>query len=181
LECSNDYLEIFFLNFKEAITQSMTMLAGHSKTVFVGQNVRYDGQAQFDTFSGVQMERRIELPVAEDFQMGFCIGLSLQGYIPISFYPRIDFLLLACNQLVNHLDKIPMMSSYQPKVIIRTTVGQTKPLNAGLQHTQNHTEALRLMLKTVRVDEVRTPDEVFSAYEGALQSKYSTLIVENPC
>jgi len=170
-----------FLTFKQAITDSMTMLAKHPKAVFVGQNVRYDGQAAWDTFSGVPMGKRIEMPVAEDFQLGFCIGLSLQGYIPISFYPRIDFLILACNQLVNHLDKIPMMSDYQPKVLIRTTVGQKNPLDAGLQHTQNHTEALKLMLNTIQVYEVRTPEEVTDAYLYAYGSLASTLIIENPC
>lgn len=169
------------LTFKQAVTDAMTMLAKHHKTVFVGQSVKYDGQAQFDTFSGVPMEKRIEMPVAEDFQLGFCTGLSLQGYLPVSFYPRMDFLILACNQLVNHLDKIPLMTGYRPKVIIRTVVGQTKPLNAGLQHTQDHTEALRLMLKTVRVDQIQRPDEVMPAYQCALESEYSTIIVENPC
>lgn len=169
------------MNFKESITQSMTMLSQHPKTLFVGQSVKYDGQAQFETFSGIPMEKRIEMPVAEDFQMGFCTGLALKGFIPISFYPRMDFLLLAANQLVNHLDKIPLMSGYRPKVIIRTCVGQKKPLDAGLQHTQNHTEAFRLMLKTIRVDEVKTPEEVISAYQRAIMSESSTLVVENPC
>lgn len=159
----------------------MTMLSQHPKTLFVGQSVKYDGQAQFETFSGIPMEKRIEMPVAEDFQMGFCTGLALKGFIPISFYPRMDFLLLAANQLVNHLDKIPLMSGYRPKVIIRTCVGQKKPLDAGLQHTQNHTEAFRLMLKTIRVDEVKTPEEVISAYQRAIMSESSTLVVENPC
>lgn len=170
----------YVLSFKQATTDAMTWLAQHPKTVFIGQSVAYDGQAQFDTFSGVPMEKRIEMPVAEDFQLGFCTGLSLQGYIPISFYPRMDFLLLALNQLVNHLDKIPLMSGYRPKVIIRTCVGQTKPLNAGLQHTQDHTEAFRLMLNTVRADQIQHADEVMPAYQRAIDSNHSTIIVENP-
>jgi pyruvate/2-oxoglutarate/acetoin dehydrogenase E1 component len=167
-------------SFKQAITESMTILGRIPKVLFVGQSVKYDGQAQFDTFSGVPVEKRIEMPVAEDFQLGFCTGLSLQGYLPICFYPRMDFLILAANQLVNHLDKIPLMSGYKPKVIIRTVVGQIKPLNAGLQHTQDHTEALRLMLKTVKVDQICHADEVYSAYHRALEYEYSTIIVENP-
>lgn len=168
------------MNFKQAVTDAMTMLSQHQKTIFVGQSVRYDGQAQFDTFSGIPMDKRIEMPVAEDFQLGFCTGLSLQGYLPISFYPRFDFLLLAANQLVNHLDKIPLMSGYRPKVIIRTCVGKTKPLDAGLQHTQNYTEAFRNMLYTVWVEEVHKPEEVMKAYKKALDYKHSTIIVENP-
>ena len=169
------------MTFKQAVTDAMTMLSQQPKTLFVGQNVRYDGQAQFDTFAGVPMEQRIEMPVAEDFQLGFCTGLSLQGYLPISFYPRIDFLILACNQLVNHLDKIPLMSAYRPKVIIRTVVGNTKPLYAGLQHTQDHTDSFRIMLDTVRVDRIRYPHEAMPAYQRALDADDSTIIVEDPC
>jgi hypothetical protein len=40
------------------------------------------------------------------------IGLAMQGYVPITCYPRFDFLILAFNQLVNHLDKIRQMSPY---------------------------------------------------------------------
>ena len=42
--------------------------------------------------------------------MGLSLGLALQGFVPVSIYPRIDFLLSATNQLVNHLDKIRLMS-----------------------------------------------------------------------
>ena len=164
--------------YEQEITRAMTMLGQHEKTLFVGQSVRYDGQALFNTFSGVPMEKRIEMPVAEDFQMGFCTGLSLQGYIPISFYPRFDFLLLAVNQLVNHLDKIPMVSDWRPKVIIRTAVGATKPLDAGPQHTQDHTEAFRLMLNTVDVVTIDSHEVAFDAYQKALNSPRSTVMVE---
>ena len=53
--------------------------------------------------------------------MGISTGLALSGYVPVTCYPRFDFLLLAMNQLVNHLDKIRVMSNneFQPKVIIR--------------------------------------------------------------
>src|SRR3989304_767506 len=108
------------LPYSEQLTRSMSMLAEHPKTLFVGQSVRYDGQAMHKTFSSVPMDRRIEFPVAEDFQMGFCTGLALQGYIPVCCFPRMDFMLLACNQLVNHLDKIAIMSKFdwRPQVII---------------------------------------------------------------
>lgn len=166
------------LNYTDEVTRAMAMLATHPKTLFVGQQVRYDGQALFETFSDVPMDRRIEMPVAEDFQMGFCTGMALQGYIPICFFPRIDFLVLALNQLVNHLDKIPIMSGYRPKVIVRTAVGSTIPLNAGLQHTQDHTDALHSMLKTITVHRVTKPETVMPAYVRALESERSSLIVE---
>ena len=47
--------------------------------------------------------------------MGISTGLALNGFIPVSCYPRFDFLILALNQLVNHLDKLDKMSSKQLK------------------------------------------------------------------
>lgn len=156
----------------------MRLLAEREDTVFVGQSVRYDGAAIYHSLDGVPMEKRVEFPVVENLQFGYCTGLSLTGKLPICIFPRMDFMLYAMDQLVNHLDKLPIFG-WHPKVIIRCRVGQTKPLDAGPQHTQNHTEAFRLMLKTVKVLEVRAPGEVTQAYAIALQNKYSTLIVEN--
>ena len=157
----------------------MLMLAADPRTVFVGQSVRYDGAAIYHSLEGVPMEKRLEFPVVENLQLGYCTGLSLTGKLPICIYPRIDFMLLALDQLVNHLDKLPLFG-WQPKVIIRTTVGQKQPLDAGPQHTQNHTAAFRSMLTRVCVIEVRDEYEVKRAYENALAIPSSTLIVENP-
>lgn len=156
----------------------MTMLAKHPKTVFVGQAVRFDGQRANASFSGVPQGKRIEMPVCEDFQMGFCSGLALDGFIPISFYPRWDFLILAANQLVNHLDKMPLMGAFKPKVIIRTAVGAKFPLDPGHQHTQDHSRAFQRMLDTVKVIELRTAEQIFPTYQWALESKDSCVLVE---
>jgi len=163
------------LSYFHALTDSMTFLAEHPKTLFVGQGVKYDGQRMHASFSGVPMERRIEFPVAEDFQMGFCMGLALEGYIPVSVYPRMDFLLLAVNQLVNHLDKV---RQFNPKVIVRVAVGSEKPLNPGPQHTQDHSAALRSMLTTIPVFEILQPQDAVFTYRKALNYDYSSVVVE---
>jgi pyruvate/2-oxoglutarate/acetoin dehydrogenase E1 component len=168
-----------FMTYSQELTNAMAILAEHPKTLFVGQAVRFDGQAAYATFKDVPMDKRIEMPVCEDFQMGFCTGLAMQGFIPVSFYPRFDFLIMALNHLVNHLDKIPLMGGFRPKVIIRTAVGRSTPLNPGPQHTQNHTTALNLMLRTVRVFELFDTAHILPAYRYALAAKHSTLLVEH--
>lgn len=167
------------MDFHAEINKAMRRLAEDNRTVFIGQSVRYDGAAIFHTLEGVPMEKRLEFPVAENMQLGYCTGLSLTGKLPICIYPRMDFMLLALDQLVNHLDKLPMFG-WRPKVIIRARVGQKRPLDAGPQHTQNYSAVFELMLTTVRVVEVRRPEEVAPAYEAALERPFSTLIVENP-
>jgi len=158
----------------------MRLLADDPRVIFIGQNVAYPGNVVFDSLEGVPMQQRLELPVMEETQMGMSIGLSLMGYVPVSIYPRMDFLLLGMNQLVNHLDKIATMSNggYRPKVIIRTKVGSKVPLDAGLQHTQDYTEALQLMLTTVRVVRLTDPSQAISVYQEALVADVSTLVVE---
>jgi pyruvate/2-oxoglutarate/acetoin dehydrogenase E1 component len=166
-------------DFQKSVNQAMLMLADEENTVFVGQSVKYDGAAIFHSLKGIHQNKRLEMPVIEDFQLGFCTGLSLTGRLPICIYPRFDFMLLCMNQLINHLDKLPMWG-WKPKVIIRTRVGQKKPLDAGPQHTQNYTFPLRQMLSRIEVLEVRNPKHVLEAYSLALGNKHSTIVVENP-
>ncbi len=160
----------------------MAMLAADPRTLFVGQSIKWDGHALFRTLQSedgellVPQRKRIELPVAEEFQMGFSMGLAMEGYIPVSIFPRWDFLLIGANQLVNHLDKV---TSFAPKVIIRTTVGATIPLHSGPQHTQNHTDAFRLMLKNVKIMELLRAEDVMPTYAEAMNEPGSFLIVEH--
>lgn len=156
----------------------MRRLAERPEVFFYGQSVAYDGAAIHHSLEGVPMEKRIEMPVAEEFQLGYCIGRSLAGELPVCIYPRMDFMLLAVNQLVNHLDKLSLYG-WEPKMIIRTVIGKRRPLDAGPQHTQNYTEAFRMMLHNVQVREVRTPQEVAFTYQLAIDAKHSTVIVEN--
>lgn len=165
--------------FKAAVNDAMLMLAERDDTLFIGQSVKYDGAAIYDSLTGVPEDRRLEMPVIEDFQLGYCTGLSLTGKLPVCIYPRMDFLMLAMNQLVLHLDKLPAYG-WVPKVIIRCAVGQKTPLDAGPQHTNNFTYPLRQMLSMVNVLEVRKPEDVMTAYLWAAELKHSSLIVENP-
>jgi len=166
-------------DFATAVNDAMLMLAEDERTVFVGQSVRYDGAAIYESLRNVPVYKRLEFPVVENLQLGYCTGLSLTGKLPIGIFPRMDFMLLAMDQLVNHLDKLPQFG-WKPKVILRCRVGQKKPLDAGPQHTQNHRMAFDLMLTTVKSLEVNEPWQVLPAYRIALKSDLSHIIVENP-
>lgn len=170
------------MNFKEELAKAMSWLGDNSRTILIGQSVAYPGHLLFSTLEHIPMPKRIELPVTEEMQMGLSIGLALEGFIPVSIYPRIDFLILASNQLVNHLDKVEQMShgEFAPKVIIRTMIGSISPLNPGPQHSQDHTEALRLMLTNTDVVKLTKAEEIVPAYQRALESPRSTILVEAP-
>lgn len=168
------------MSYKDELTKAMEMLAEDKRTIFIGQNLIYKGNMMFETLGGVPLEKRIELPIMEDCQLGMSIGLSLEGYIPISIYPRMDFLIIATNQLVNHLDKIEEMScgQFKPKVIIRTMVGASKPLYPGPQHCSDYTEALRQFLVNVDVYKLVGAEYIIPTYQRALKGDRSSIVIE---
>ena len=165
--------------YKDYLNESMNLLSKDKRTVFLGQSVSFTGNAIFNTLIDVPNYKKIELPVFEETQMGLSIGLALEGLIPISTYPRFDFLLLAINQLVNHLDKFEYLSGFMPKVIIRTSIGSKIPLDGGPQHTNDHSKAFRQLLDNVRVINLINKNQILNIYKKALNDKYSYLIIEN--
>ena len=115
----------------DQMTEAMTWLGSQEDAIFLGQGVAYQGTKMSSSFIGVPREKLVEFPVCEALQLGASIGLSLEGFVPVSIFPRLNFLLCAMDQLINHLDKLPLFSDYRPKVIIRTAIGSKKPLDAG--------------------------------------------------
>lgn len=161
----------------DELTQAMTMLGREPHTLFLGQGVSYDGPMH-KTFAGVPAEKLIEFPVAEEMQLGASIGLSLEGFLPVSCFPRWNFLLLAANQLVNHLDRLPLYSDYRPNVIIRTAIGRHTPLDPGPQHQDDFSEAFIGMLRTITVTPI-IPWKASDAYRWRLCDGGSHIIVED--
>ena len=164
---------ILMNTYVKEITRSMNMLSKNKKTIFIGQSVKYPGSSIYVSLKNVPAQKKIELPVFEETQLGMSIGLALEGYIPISCYPRFDFLIIALNQLVNHADKINFLTNNQftSKIIIRTLIGSTYPLNAGPQHTQDHTLSLRKMLKFSKIIKLTNQKKIYKSYSSALRDK----------
>ena len=168
------------MKYKEELDRAMEWLATKSNTIFMGQAIGFSGHAISNTMAQVPQDKRIELPVFEELQMGIATGMALEGWVPVTCYPRFDFFILGLNQLVNHLDKIQDMSQgdMKPKVIIRVAIGSKLPFSAGPQHTQNYTEAMKIMLTEVNVVELTEPEQIFDAFVDAYNSDKPTLVIE---
>ena len=168
--------------YKEELTKAMQLLSTNNKTIFLGQAVSVPGTSMRTTLESIPSEKLIEMPVDEDFQMGMSIGLALSGLIPISIFPRWNFLLLATNQIVNHLDKLGEISRITPtpKVIIRTGIGSEIPLNPGPQHRGDYTAAFKLMCPQLNVVRLDSSEQIVPEYQLALNREdgISTLLVE---
>lgn len=171
------------MKYFDELKKTMEWLAQQPKTLFVGQTVAGPGTFMFSTLKDVSSEKTLEMPINESFQMQFTIGLAFAGYIPISVYPRQNFLLIATADMVNMLDKIPAISSNQIflKVLIRVAVGPDSPVHPGHQHVGNYVEGFRRMFNWIEVVELNEPAEIFPAYKHALERPdgRSTLLIEH--
>lgn len=169
---------IYFKNLKT----TMELIASKKKSIFLGQAVSYPGTAMSNTLKDINKKKLIELPVAEEMQMGMTIGMMMSGYIPISIYPRYNFLLLAINQLVNHLDKFNEMTGNpkKHKSIIRTSIGSRLPLNPQSQHLGDYTVSLKKMCKSINIVKLNNPNRIKREYMRAFNRKdgVSTILIE---
>ena len=166
------------MKYKDAIKQSMENLALDDRVRFLGYNVKYGSRA-YGTLKDIPFEKCIETPLAENLMSSLAIGMSLEGYKPVLFFERQDFILNALDSIVNHLDKIEKMSlgEFKTPVIIRAVVGGKKPIDPGIQHSQDYTEAIRKMV-SFPIFDLKLVSEIISAYDYALKINYPIMFVE---
>jgi pyruvate/2-oxoglutarate/acetoin dehydrogenase E1 component len=160
----------------------MTKLGEMDNTVFLGQQILFPGNPMSGTLIDVPKEKMIELPVMEDSQMGMSLGMAMAGKFVVTFYPRWDFLICAANQLVNHVDKIELMSNgqWKPNMIIRVAKGSEIPLNPGPQHRGNYHNEFQSITQTIKFFDCVTVDDIENAYNHVINEGGITLINEYP-
>jgi len=103
-------------------------------------------------------ERVFGTPLSEDAMTGVAIGMALAGLRPIHVHIRMDFLLLAMNQLVNVAAKSRYMYGGQVHVpmVVRSMIG--KSWGQGAQHSQGlyayfmHVPGLKVVAPTTPYD-----------------------------
>jgi len=129
------------ISYGEAIREATDQLMAESDRVYVMGLGVPDPKAIFGTTSGLEAKygnkRVFDMPTSENAMTGVCIGSALVGMRPIMVHQRIDFLLLAFDQIVNNAAKWYSMFNGQQSVplVIRAIVG--RGWGQGPQHSQN--------------------------------------------
>lgn len=110
-------------------------------------------------------ERVFGTPLSEDAMTGIAIGAAMAGMRPVHVHIRMDFMLLAMNQLINMAAKSHYMYNGQVSVplVVRTMIGRS--WGQGAQHSQ----ALHSMFMHVPGLKVVAPSNAHDA-KGALIS-----------
>jgi pyruvate/2-oxoglutarate/acetoin dehydrogenase E1 component len=166
--------------YKDALTDAMTFLGEKDNTVFIGQQIVYAGNPMSTTLGNVSKDKMIELPVMEETQMGMSMGIAMTGKTVITFYPRWDFIILAANQLINHVDKFELMTGSKLNLIIRLGKGSDKPLDPGHQHKGNYFEEFKSMCPHIAFHNLLNKEDILSTYKNAYEQGGVHVIVEYP-
>lgn len=103
-------------------------------------------------------ERVFGTPLSEDGMTGVAIGMAFAGLRPIHIHIRMDFLMLAMNQLINVAAKSRYMYGGQLQVplVVRSMIG--KSWGQGAQHSQGlysffmHVPGLKVVAPTTPYD-----------------------------
>lgn len=103
-------------------------------------------------------DRCLDTPIAEDSMTGFGLGAAINGLRPIHVHIRVDFLLLAMNQLANMVSSFCYGSTGKIKVplVIRAVVG--RGWGQGYQHSKSmhstfaHIPGLKVVTPTTVAD-----------------------------
>lgn len=139
---------------REALEQAMDE---DDRVILVGEGVP-DPKGIFGTTTGLSdrfgKDRVFDSPLSENGMTGICIGAAISGMRPVMVHQRIDFALLAMDQIVNNAAKWRYMFAGQVSVplVIRVIVG--RGWGPGPQHAQSlqslfaHIPGLKVVMPT---------------------------------
>ena len=123
-------------------------------------------------------ERVFGTPLSEDAMTGAAVGMALAGLRPIHIHIRMDFLMLAMNQLVNIAAKYNYMYGGQISLplVVRSMIG--KSWGQGAQHSQGlyayfmHVPGLKVVAPT-------TPHDAKGCLIAAIRDDNPVMYVEH--
>lgn len=150
------------LRYTEAIREALDIAMDADPSVFViGEGVP-DPKGIFGTTSGLEQKygssRVLDMPLSENGLTGVCIGTCMLGFRPVMTHQRIDFILLALDQIANNAAKWHYMFDGKKSIplVIRLVVG--RGWGQGAQHSQSlqalfaHIPGLKVVMPATAYD-----------------------------
>src|SRR5580698_993397 len=133
------------LSYAHAIREAHAqILASDARAFVIGQGLWspwYAGASLEGLDREFSRDRIVDSPISENATTGLAVGAALAGMRPIVFHPRMDFMLLAVDPIVNQASNWSYMFSGKvpAPVLIRATI------NRGGEQGAQHSQALHAM------------------------------------
>ena len=150
------------ITFAQAINEATDLCLAADPAVYVVGLGAPDPKGIFGTTAGLQAKygpnRVMDMPCAENAMTGIAVGSALVGMRPVMTHQRVDFALLALEQIVNQAANWYYMFGGQRSVplVIRLIIG--RGWGQGAQHSQSlhawfaHVPGLKVVMPTTPSD-----------------------------
>lgn len=129
------------ISYGDAINEAhRIVLSDDPKCFVIGQGVNnpwFVGRTTTGLMDEFGPERIMDSPISEAAMTGACIGAAMAGAHPIVFHPRMDFMYLALDQIINHCASWNYMfdGKVNVPIVIRGIVNRGG--EQGAQHSQS--------------------------------------------
>ena len=157
------------LSYVQALNEGLRQAMEQDSRVFIiGQGVKnpwYVGDSMHGIGEQFGWDRVIDPPVSEQGINGVAIGAALAGYHPIVIHPRMDFMLMGVEQLINQAANWSYMFGGQ--IGVPMTIWSI--INRGGQQAAQHSQALQAMFAHIPGLKVVMPSTPYDA-KGLLMS-----------
>lgn len=170
------------LSYAQAIREGLEQaMENDSNVILIGEGVP-DPKSIFNTTAGLRekfgIKRVFDMPLAENGVTGICIGAALNGMRPVMVHQRIDFALLAVDQLVNNAAKWHYMFDGKASVpmVVRVIVG--RGWGQGPQHSQS-LQAIFAQVPGLKVVMPTTPYDAKGMLISAIEDNNPVIFIEH--
>ena len=170
------------LSYAQAIREAHAQLLRSDPRVFVfGQGLWspwYAGTSLLDLDKEFGRDRIIDSPVSENAVTGAAIGAAMAGMRPIVFHPRMDFMLLAVDPIVNQAANWSYMfgGRVSVPVVIRASINRGG--EQGAQHSQA-LQALFMHIPGLKVVMPSTPADAKGLLIAAVRDSNPVLYIDD--
>ncbi|HEV2358065.1 MAG TPA: transketolase C-terminal domain-containing protein [bacterium] len=170
------------LTYAEAIREATEQEMDRDPSVVVLGIGVDDFRGIYGTTRGLQAKfgpaRVSDTPLSEDGMTGVAIGAALSGLRPIHVHIRMDFLLLAMNQLINIAAKSRYMygGAVSVPIVVRSIIGRS--WGQGAQHSQG-LHALFAHVPGLKVVAPSTPYDAKGCLVESIRDDNPVMFVEH--
>jgi len=170
------------LQFVQALNEALDLCMAKDPRVFIMGLGAPDPAAIFGSTKGLAEKygpkRVLDMPVAENAMTGVALGAALRGMRPVMTHIRLEFAMLAIDQIVNQAAKWYYMFGGQASVpmVIRMVVG--RGWGQGAQHSQSlqswfaHVPGLKVVMPA-------TPHDAKGLLIAAIEDNNPVVFIEH--
>ena len=170
------------LTYAEAVREATEQeMARDPSVIVLGIGVD-DFKAVYGTTRGLLEkfgpERVFDTPLSEDGMTGVAIGAAMAGLRPIHVHIRMDFVMLAMNQIVNIAAKARYMygGTVSVPIVVRSIIGRS--WGQGAQHSQA-LQALFMHVPGLRVVAPSTPYDAKGCLIMSIRDDNPVMFIEH--